>query len=238
MLEARNLQKVYRSGAAQLPVLRGIDLRIEGGRSVAITGPSGAGKSTLLHLLAGLDQPSGGEVLWNARPLSRMSDTERAQFRNGTVGIVFQFYHLLPELTALENVMLPGLVHRPRARRELSTQAMDYLAQVGLQARAGSKPNQLSGGELQRVAIARALINNPKIILCDEPTGNLDSKTGGDIAQLLVRLQKARGMSLVLVTHEQALAALADRVLLLRDGRFVDGAGERPHAAPVTERSA
>ena len=224
MLEARDLKKVYRTGGGDLTVLQGVSLRLEAGAFVAITGPSGAGKSTLLHLLAGLDTPSSGDVLWNDQPLFRMSDVQRAVFRNETVGIVFQFYHLLPELTALENVMLPGLVRGGRVSRALRERAADCLAQVGLGARAQHKPRALSGGELQRAAIARALVNEPQMLLCDEPTGNLDSKTGAEIAELLVGVHRRTRMSLVLVTHEQSLAQLADSTILLRDGRCVSNA--------------
>ena len=221
MIEARNLHKSYHDGAVALDVLKGVDLTIADGACVAITGPSGAGKSTLLHLLAGLDVPTQGEVLWDGRSVSRMSDRERAWLRNHAIGFVFQFYHLLPELSALENVMLPGLMNGHRPHRDLKARALGCLEQVGLKDRARHKPSQLSGGELQRVAIARALINGPKVIFCDEPTGNLDSQTGQAVAQLLVTLHRQQGTSLVLVTHEQALAQLADQWLVLRDGQFV-----------------
>ncbi len=222
MLEARELRKAYRTGTTELAVLQGVTLRIESGAFVAITGPSGAGKSTLLHLLAGLDRPSGGDVYWQGRPLSGMNDRERAEFRNLTVGIVFQFYHLLPELTAVENVMLPGVVRGGRPTAALKERALSCLAQVGLSARVSHKPNALSGGELQRAAIARALINEPSLMLCDEPTGNLDSKTGAEVADLLISVARARRMSLVLVTHEQPLAERADVMVALRDGRIVE----------------
>ena len=222
MLEAHDVRKVYRSGTAPLAVLQGVSLRVEPGDFMAITGPSGAGKSTLLHLLAGLDTPTAGDVLWEGTSLSRMSDAQRAAFRNQTIGIVFQFYHLLPELTALENVMLPGLVHRAQPAAVLRERALKRLAQVGLSRRVQHRPNALSGGELQRAAIARALVNEPRVILCDEPTGNLDSKTGAEIAELLIGLQRDQGVGLVLVTHEQELAAMADQTVVLRDGRIVN----------------
>ena len=221
MLEARHLHKTYRTGAVSLHVLNGVSLTVARGQSVAVTGPSGAGKSTLLHLLAGLDLPSKGEVLWEGTSLSRMSDGERARFRNHMIGVVFQFYHLLPELSALENVMLPGLVNGARPRRPLRDRALDCLDQVGLKNRARHTPSQLSGGELQRVAIARALINEPQVIFCDEPTGNLYSHTGEAVVKLLMALQRTHGVSLVLVTHEEALAKLADRWVILRDGQMV-----------------
>lgn len=222
MLEASNLHKVYRNGAVDLPVLNGVSVRVDAGTFLAITGPSGAGKSTLLHLLAGLDAPTSGDVRWDGQLLSRMSDAQRAAFRNQTVGIVFQFYHLLPELSALENVMLPGLIRHRQARGQLRDRAMSCLRQVGLGERWTHKPSQLSGGELQRAAIARALINEPKILFCDEPTGNLDSATGAEVADLLARLHTQRRMSLVLVTHEHELAERAEQQILLRDGRIVE----------------
>jgi lipoprotein-releasing system ATP-binding protein len=225
MLEAKNVAKVYRTGAVELTVLHKVSLTVEQGTFLAITGPSGAGKSTLLHVLAGLDTPTAGEVLWDSQPLSRMGERARALFRNRTMGIVFQFYHLLPELTTLENVMLPGLVGAIGSIRALRKQATQRLQQVGLGRRLHHKPSALSGGEQQRAAIARALVNEPKIVFCDEPTGNLDSKTGAEITNLLVELQKRHRMSLVLVTHEAMLASLADRTLVLRDGRIVNEGG-------------
>lgn len=227
MLEARDVRKVYRSGSSDLAVLQGVSLRVAPGEFVAITGPSGAGKSTLLHLLAGLDVPTRGDVCWEGRPLSRMSEAERAAFRNRTVGIVFQFYHLLPELTALENVMLPARVRGGEPSRAVQDRARHWLDQVGLSRRTHHRPRALSGGELQRAAIARALMNEPQVLLCDEPTGNLDSKTGGDIAQLLVGLQRQQRVSLVLVTHETMLAGLAERMVILRDGRVVSDTSDR-----------
>ena len=229
MLEARGLCKTYRNGAVPLEVLKGIDLQIAEQGFVAVTGPSGAGKSTLLHLLAGLDVPTEGEVLWKGRSLSSLSDRERARFRNRTVGVVFQFYHLLPELSALENVMLPGLVNGQGSRRALRERALEVLSQVGLKDRALHTPSQLSGGELQRAAIARALINQPTMILCDEPTGNLDSNTGQHVVEVLMGLHRRQGMGLVLVTHEHALAELADRWIELRDGRVV---ADKPRRTP------
>lgn len=222
MLEAKNVHKVYQTGRVKLPVLQGVSLQVEPGAFVAIVGPSGAGKSTLLHLLAGLDAPTSGDVWWNRQPLSRMTEQQRARFRNQTVGIVFQFYHLLPELTALENVMLPGLVRGASAGQALRERAMSCLSQVGLKGRIHHKPTELSGGELQRAAIARALVNEPQLVLCDEPTGNLDSKTGAGVTDLLIGLHKQRRMSLVIVTHEAGLAELADLTIALRDGRIVE----------------
>jgi lipoprotein-releasing system ATP-binding protein len=218
MLEARNLHKIYRRGRVELPVLKGINLYVSDGEFLAITGPSGAGKSTLLHLLAGLDQPTQGEVLWEGKSLGRMGTAQRASFRNQAIGIVFQAYHLVPELSAQENVVLPGVIRERRRSRALLQRAADCLQQVGLAARLSHKPSELSGGEMQRVAIARALMNQPRILLCDEPTGNLDSQTGAEIIALLRRLHQERHMSLVLVTHEEALAGQAQSHLVLRDG--------------------
>ena len=230
MLEAKELRKVYRTGKVELPVLQGVSLAIEPGGFLAISGPSGAGKSTLLHLLAGLDTPTAGEVRWKDQALSAMDERGRARFRNEAVGVVFQFYHLLPELTALENVMLPGVVRGQQSTPALRDRALDLLAQVGLKERVQHKPNALSGGELQRAAIARALVNEPQVLLCDEPTGNLDSKTGAAVAELLVSLHERQGMSLVLVTHDAALAALAEEQIVLKDGRIADGERKRARA--------
>ncbi len=209
-------------GKVRLKVLKDVSLRVEDGTSVAIMGPSGAGKSTLLHLLAGLDTPTQGDVLWEGGSVSKLSDAKRAEFRNRMIGIVFQFYHLLPELTALENIMLPGLVSRQQSPSALRHRASECLGQVGLRTRSRHRPRELSGGEQQRVAIARALVNRPKMLLCDEPTGNLDSKTGGEVASLLMGLQRQERLSLVVVTHETELAALTDATIVLRDGQIVD----------------
>ena len=233
MLEARNLEKEYRMGAVTLPVLRGVSLRVAPGAFMTIAGPSGAGKSTLLHLLAGLDTPTRGEVLWDGEVVSNMSDAKRASFRNRTIGIVFQFYHLLPGLSALENVMLPGLVSGRASGRALRARATTCLEQVELGRRLAHRPQELSGGEQQRVAIARAIANVPKILLCDEPTGNLDSVTGEAIAGLLVDIHRRMKMRIVLVTHEATLAKLADETLVLRDGRIVEGSpGQQVSRSP------
>ena len=229
MLEAHDVHKVYRTGRVDLPVLQGVSVRVEPGEFLAITGPSGAGKSTLLHVLAGLDTPTAGEVRWEGRSLSDMTDGERARFRNRTIGVVFQFYHLLSELSALENVMLPGLVGGQQSAKAVRQRASSCLRQVGLGARLGHKPGALSGGERQRAAIARALVNEPRLIFCDEPTGNLDSAAGAGVAQLMVELHRRSGVGIVLVTHDAQLAQIAQRQLMLRDGRVVE---ERlPHAA-------
>jgi len=235
MIEARNVYKQYQMGRVTLEVLKGVSLRLDAGAFVAIMGPSGAGKSTLLHLVAALDAPTRGEVFWDGQPLSRISEAKRAAFRNRMIGIVFQFYHLMPELSALENVMLPGFVRGDARVRELRGRATACLDQVGLRGRLHHRPKALSGGEQQRVAIARALINEPKLLFCDEPTGNLDSTTGSQIAELLVTLQQRRHMSLVLVTHEAMLAGLADRALVLRDGRIVSD--NRPQTTEIRRQA-
>ncbi len=223
VIEARGVHKSYRSGGSSLHVLNGIDLTVPQGDVLAITGPSGAGKSTLLHLLAGLDRPTKGEVAWEGRAVGRMSDGECAAARNRLIGVVFQFYHLLPELSAVENVMLPGRVSaRPLPRPKLAERARECLERVGLSRRAHHRPGQLSGGEQQRVAIARAIINRPAALLCDEPTGNLDSQTGEAVMDVLWELHRREQMSVVIVTHEQALAQRAKRWLGLRDGSVVE----------------
>jgi ABC-type lipoprotein export system ATPase subunit len=220
MLEAKDVRKVYRMGRVSLEVLRGVSLQIASGEFIVIMGPSGAGKSTLLHLLAGLDTPTKGSVLWDGKSVAAMSDARRSAFRNETLGIVFQFYHLLPELSALENVCLPGLV-AGKGGKGLRGRAEACLRQVGLSARARHRPTELSGGEQQRVAIARALVNEPSWLLADEPTGNLDSKTGEGITELLTSLHKREKLGLVLVTHSAILGRLADRTISLEDGRIV-----------------
>jgi len=220
MLRAQNLHKVYEDGRINLEVLGGINLEVEKAKILCIIGPSGAGKSTLLHLLGGLDRPSKGKVFFEGRDLYAIGQEQRAQIRNRRIGFVFQFYHLLPEFSALENVMLPVLINAglPAAAQE---KAKDVLRLVGLGARLEHKPTQLSGGEQQRVAIARALVNDPDIIFCDEPTGNLDSERGEEIAQLLQGLNQKQEKTLVIVSHEEKIAALADRIVHIRDGRLV-----------------
>ncbi len=225
MLETRKLSKKYVMEKVTLSVLKEVSLRVEDGAFVAVTGHSGAGKSTLLHLLAGLDTPTSGEVSWDGQTLSGLSDAKRSAFRNRTIGIVFQFYHLLSELSAIENVMMPGWVGDSGNSQALRTRATSCLKQVGLGQRLYHRPRELSGGEQQRVAIARALVNTPKLLLCDEPTGNLDSHTGAEVAELLMRVHKQAGMSLVIVTHEAELAQRADTTIVLRDGRIVGGDG-------------
>lgn len=219
MVEARGLRKIYRNGAKELEVLKGIDLKVEKGEVLAVLGPSGAGKSTLLHLLGGLDSPTAGEVLIDGIDIYSLGDRERARLRNRKIGFVFQFYHLLPEFDALENVMLPLLIKGEDGNHRRDT-AIELLRSVGLEGRMSHRPGQLSGGEQQRVAIARALVNGPELLLCDEPTGNLDSETGNNIIELLWELNKSRKMTLMIVTHDAQIAKDAKRILHIRDGKI------------------
>jgi ABC-type lipoprotein export system ATPase subunit len=218
-LSARGLAKTYAMGRRSLEVLRGVDLTVARGEFLALRGASGAGKSTLLHLIGGLDSPNAGEIFFENQNLAKFSDRELTQFRNCRVGFVFQAYHLLPELTALENVCLPARMARLSATKT-ETRAHELLMRVGLKDRTDHKPSELSGGEQQRVAIARALINEPELLLADEPTGNLDSKTGGEIIELLKNLCVERQMTLIIATHDAKIAAHAQRVIELADGRI------------------
>ncbi len=217
LLSACGLKKSYVMGRRTLEVLRGVDVEIPRGDFLALRGASGAGKSTLLHLIGGLDTPNAGEIFFAGENLARYSEGRLTDFRNRRVGFVFQSYHLLPELTALENVCLPGRVAR-RSAGLVTERAGELLARVGLADRLDHKPSELSGGEQQRVAIARALINEPVLLLADEPTGNLDSHTGGDIMDLLKSLRMERQTTLVIATHDAKVATLAPRVIELVDG--------------------
>jgi ABC-type lipoprotein export system ATPase subunit len=217
LLSARGLKKTYVMGKRSLEVLRGVDVEIARGDFVALRGASGTGKSTLLHLIGGLDTPNAGEIFFAGQNLSKFSEAELTHFRNRRVGFVFQAYHLLPELTALENVCLPARVARI-ATGTAAQRASELLARVGLKDRLDHKPSELSGGEQQRVAIARALINEPELLLADEPTGNLDSHTGGEIIELLKSLRPEKSMTLVIATHDAKVAASAPRVIELVDG--------------------
>jgi putative ABC transport system ATP-binding protein len=224
MIVAKALEQTYRSGGRPLTVLKSLDLAIEPEAFLAIVGPSGSGKTTLLGLLAGLDQPSSGSVQLDGQNLGTMTEDERAGFRAANVGFVFQTFHLLPTLTAVENVLVP-LELLPRAVRPSSTvmreRALGLLDRVGLADRADHYPTQLSGGEQQRVALARAFANEPKILFADEPTGNLDAETGGRVIDLMVQLNREARTTLVLVTHDQELAARAHRVIRLSGGRII-----------------
>ena len=213
-LQARELRKSFRLGSSTLEILRGLDLTVLRGETVFLCGASGAGKSTLLYTLAGLERPTTGEVRFENEDLYGISAARQAELRNTRMGFVFQSYMLLPELTALENVALPGLIGgRPDLAR-----AAGLLQQVGLADRTGHLPSELSGGEQQRVAIARSLVNRPGMLFADEPTGNLDSRTGGEIVDLLLGLAREHGTTLLAVTHDTNLAARGDRVLHIRDG--------------------
>jgi lipoprotein-releasing system ATP-binding protein len=221
LLSATGLKKTYVMGSRTLEVLRGVDVEIARGDFVALRGASGTGKSTLLHLIGGLDTANAGEILFRGQKLSGYSEGELTNFRNRRVGFVFQAYHLLPELTALENVCLTARIARISAG-DAAKRARALLALVGLNAREDHKPSELSGGEQQRVAIARALVNEPELLLADEPTGNLDSKTGMEIIELLKRLRVEKQTTLVIATHDEKVAAHAQRVIELVDGRLAD----------------
>ncbi|MGB4600667.1 MAG: ABC transporter ATP-binding protein [Trichlorobacter sp.] len=219
LLSVCDLCKRYTLGSATVEVLQGIHLEIAAGTTTALVGASGAGKSTLLHILGALDRPSSGVVRYRNDELFTRSDQQLADFRNRSIGFVFQFHHLLPEFTALENVMMPALIAR-QSRRAAQERAVQLLEQVGLSHRLTHRPGELSGGEQQRVAIARALVLGPELLLADEPTGNLDMKTSESIHELLRRLQQDSGITLVIVTHNERLAAGMERVVRLVDGNI------------------
>ena len=223
LLRADNLHKIYRTGAKEVRAVDGVSLEIKKGNSVAIVGPSGAGKSTLMHILGGLGHPTSGKVFLDDTDMYGLTDSDRAKVRNKRIGFVFQFYHLLPDFTALENVMLPMSINSNDKRKTINDKrrhAVDVLKSVGLDHRLDHTPSKLSGGESQRVAIARALVNEPDILLCDEPTGNLDSKNSEMIYDLLLSLQSKSDMSLVIVTHDESIAKLAHQVIRIRDGKL------------------
>lgn len=222
ILEAHNIHKIYSDGSRVLEVLKGVEIKIEEGKILAIVGPSGAGKSTLLHILGGLDKPSKGNVIFKEKDIYKMPDSERARVRNRQMGFVFQFYHLLPEFNALENVYLPALI-KGMKKEAINIKAEASLKHLGLGSRLGHYPSQLSGGEMQRVAIARALINDPEILFCDEPTGNLDSATGAQIKELIWDLNKQNNYTVVIVTHDEHLVKDAHRVLRIKDGLIKEG---------------
>jgi lipoprotein-releasing system ATP-binding protein len=220
LIQVRGLQKVFKKGRTKIFALKGIDLVVAQGERVAISGVSGAGKTTLLHILGTLDRPTQGEVLYQGADIFSRSEGTLAALRNRDIGFVFQFYNLLPEFNALENTMMPALI-QGIGKKEAQQQAEEILAEVGLKDRMRHKPGELSGGEQQRVAVARALVLRPTLLLADEPTGNLDSKTGERIIKLIFSLNRATGVTLIVVTHNEVLARRFPRQILLADGRMV-----------------
>ncbi len=230
LIEVQNLKKYFMTKAGELQVLKGIDLSIKEGEMVGIVGASGVGKSTLLHILGALDKPTSGNVFYNGNDIFSLDENSLASFRNKSVGFVFQFHHLLPEFTALENVMMPGLISmglgvqgfRDLSYKDVTERAERLLNELGLSERRGHRPGELSGGEQQRVAVARALILEPKVVLADEPTGNLDTTTGEELFNLLVHLNKEKGITFVIVTHNESLSKRCHRVLRMVNGRVAD----------------
>lgn len=217
MIIAKDIKKAYKN----LTVLKGVDLAIERGEIVSIVGKSGAGKSTLLHIMGTLDVPDAGSLIINGTNIQQLGDKELAAFRNREIGFVFQFHHLLPEFTALENVCIPAYIQQ-KSEKEATARAKQLLADLGLEKRFDHKPNQLSGGEQQRVAVARAMMNNPAVILADEPSGNLDTETSQQLHELFFELRDRHQQTFVIVTHNTELATMSDRTLVMRDGAIVD----------------
>lgn len=220
MIKIHKLSKIYQSGVFTTTALKEINLEIEKGEFVAIMGPSGSGKSTLMHILGGLDNPSSGAYFLDNKDIAKFSDDELSEIRNKKIGFVFQAFNLLPRTSAIKNVSLP-LSYTGISKKERMEKAGEALETVGLQGKNENRPNQLSGGQIQRVAIARALINNPALILADEPTGNLDTKAGNEIMEIFQKLNE-KGHTIILVTHEKEIAEYAKRVILLRDGEVVE----------------
>jgi lipoprotein-releasing system ATP-binding protein len=220
LIEAENIHKSFITEAGQLQVLKGINLSVKEGEIVGIIGASGAGKSTLLHILGTLDKASKGKIFFEGEDISSMGDNELANFRNSYVGFVFQFHHLLPEFTALENIIMPGLIFGGSFAKT-EKKARRLLEELGLAERASHRPGELSGGEQQRVAVARSLIQEPRVVLADEPTGNLDTSTGNDLFELLLEMNRGKGITFIIVTHNKDLSARCHRVLEMADGEFV-----------------
>lgn len=220
LIELHNVEKEYVMGDVKLRVLKGINLKVKKSEIVAITGPSGSGKSTMLHILGCLDRPTKGKVIIDGVDVSKLDDDSLAKIRREKIGFIFQFFNIIPIFTALENVELPMIFSKRPDRME---RAKELLKAVGLQQRMSHHPSQLSGGETQRVAIARALANDPKLILADEPTGNLDSKYGEEIMDILIKLNKEKGTTLLLITHDISVAKYAERIIRLKDGMIVRG---------------
>lgn len=221
IVQLENLTKVYGQGETAVSALKGINLTINAGEFVAVMGPSGCGKSTLLHLVGGLDKPSNGKVLLNGQDVSQMADAQLTEVRRRQIGFIFQFFNLIPVLTAVENAALP-LVLDGIKQNEAHTKAASWLQKVGLSDRTGNRPDQLSGGQQQRVAIARALAAEPNLVLADEPTGNLDSRSADEIAGLLRQVADEWGRAVLMVTHDPRIAAYSDRIIFLKDGTIVD----------------
>jgi len=222
ILELKNITKKYTTGTNHFTALDNVSLKIHEGEFVSITGPSGSGKSTLMHIVGLLDNPTSGEVLLNGRDISKLKEHQLAQIRNITLGFVFQQFNLLAKTSSLENVLLP-LLYSDVPKRDRQKIGLDLLAKVGLQDKTNNTPAQLSGGQQQRVAIARALVNNPKIILADEPTGNLDSKSGEDVMKFFHQLNEKEGRTIVFVTHDMDLAKEANRTIIIKDGKILEG---------------
>jgi len=234
---AHRIHKHYGRGRTQVNVLKGASLAVSQGELVSIVGTSGSGKSTLLHIMGLLDRPDQGEVVLEGQTLHTLSAAQRDRHRNQTFGFVFQFYHLLPELSTLENVLMPRMIQHGywswrRVRHAERAQAMRVLARMGLAERASHRPRELSGGEMQRAAIARAILHEPRVLLADEPTGNLDATTGEEILDLLVDLNARLGLTIILVTHDRAVAKRAHRVVELKAGRLLTAGGDEVDAAP------
>jgi len=227
LVSVQNVSKAFEHEGRSLVVLQGIDLDIGSGEMVTIVGPSGAGKSTLLHLVGTLDLPTEGRILYEGEDVTRLGSSDLAEFRNRSIGFVFQFHHLLPEFTALENVLMPGLI---QGRRRLEDRARQLLDEVGLSSRLTHRPGELSGGEQQRVALARALLMEPKLVLADEPTGNLDSQTSESVQSLFFDLNRRHGTTFLIVTHSRDFAAMMPRRVSMKDGRIV--ADERRPPTP------
>jgi lipoprotein-releasing system ATP-binding protein len=219
ILSICNLHKTYNNGPQKVNVIKGIDLQVNTGEIVVIIGPSGVGKSTLMHLIGGLDRPTAGDIIIDEKDIFALSEKDRALFRNRSIGFVFQFHHLLPEFSALENVMIPGMMYRKDLAR-VEEEAKTLLSEVGLDERLSHKPTQLSGGEQQRVAVARALINKPRLVLADEPTGNLDKRNSEALYRLILSLNNKFNQTFIIVTHNELMTERASRVIELEDGKI------------------